>query len=175
MDHYNFNNSRINNTPEERNMYNELREAGFKIDTLQDIFKYGNEYHLAIPILAKWLPLLTDNDVKEDVVRKLSVPWAKGKITDLLIAEFCKLKSEDMSLQWAIGNALYNTAIKIDLPKLRELANNPEYVMSRQMIVLALGKRKDKESCNVLIKLLDQPEVLGHALWSLGMMPSSLD
>ena len=57
----------------------ELKQAGFDVASLDELRRSGVAYRTAIPILLKWLPLISDPDVKESIVRTLSVPWAKER------------------------------------------------------------------------------------------------
>jgi len=53
---------------------------------------------------------------------------------------------------------------------LASLAVDRSYGRARQMVVLALGKSKCPEAVPILIGLLDDPDVNGHAVAALGKL-----
>src|SRR5437868_7492406 len=55
----------------------ELRTAGFDVETVGDLYNTPIWYEAAIPILTRWLPKVTYNSLKSDIIRALSVKWAK--------------------------------------------------------------------------------------------------
>lgn len=152
----------------------ELRGVGYGIDSLDDLRHSGIRYEAAIPILVRWLPRVNSTDAKEGIVRALSVPWAKGIAGPILIDEFMRTSSDDSAaahaLRWSIGNALEVIADKALLDSLVKIAANKKYGTSRQMAVLALGKVRDPKSVDLLIRLLDDEDVVGHAVKALGKL-----
>lgn len=125
----------------------------------------------AVPILVKWLPKLENRRVKECVVRALSVPWATGVAEDVLLAEFrAAPESENLRLKWAIANALEVLASDKIFDDLVELSRDKRHGRAREMLVLALGKMKNPKAAEVLIGLLDDDEVVGHAVIALGKL-----
>jgi hypothetical protein len=68
----------------------ELRRAGFAIESLDELRRSREPYTAAVPILLKWLPLADRYDVKEAIVRALSVPWARPSAAPLLVEQFRK-------------------------------------------------------------------------------------
>ena len=142
----------------------ELRQAGFDVASLDELRDSGVAYRAAIPVLLKWLPLISDPEVKESIVRTLSVPWAKPTAALPLIAEFLTACQKDSGLKWAIGNALAVVADQSLFEQLCELVRDRRHGTARQMIVLALGKMKNPQAIDALIELLDDEDVSGHAL-----------
>ena len=55
----------------------ELGARGFRVNTIGELRQSNAEYRAAVPILLHWLSRISDPQVKEDIVRTLSVPWAK--------------------------------------------------------------------------------------------------
>lgn len=85
----------------------QLLAAGFSVDTVADLHNERLDYPAAIPILLAWLPKIQDLDLKQDIVRCLSAPYAKPIAAPLLIDEFRNSQDErPMGLRWTIGNAL---------------------------------------------------------------------
>ncbi len=66
----------------------ELREAGFPVEHVADLFNRGFDYRETIDLLLKWLPLMDNEDVKEDIVRALSVKWVRPRAARPLVDEF---------------------------------------------------------------------------------------
>jgi HEAT repeat protein len=155
----------------ERPLVERLREAGYDVDSVWDLFNKKLDYHAAIPMLMEWLPQATDRRVKESLVRALSVRWAKPQAAPLLISQFRDLDDDPQSgLRWAIGNALDVVADDSFCADLVELARDRRYGSAREMIVLALGKMKKARPVEVLIELLDDEVVAGHAVAALARL-----
>lgn len=151
----------------------DLNRAGFQVQWVSDLFNERKNYKNAIPILLQWLPNMDNLDVKEEIVRALSVPWAKPIAAPAMIAEFKKLQDEsDAGIKWAIGNALSVVADDKVFNEIVELVQDPHNGISRQMMVIALGNMKDLHAEEVLIGLLGDEEVVGHAIIALGKLKS---
>lgn len=148
----------------------ELRTLGFDIATLDELRRSGKNYSRAVPVLLNWLPKVQGLDVKESIIRTLSVPWAKGTATRAVLDEFYKVPSEAMNFRWAVGNAMEVIADNSVADEILEIVGNPSNGMARQMFVLALGKIGSRASIPVLLKLLEQDEVAGHAVEALGKL-----
>ena len=152
----------------------ELHEAGYPVDSIGELREAGARYPGAIPILLHWLPRISDSAVKEDIVRTLSVPWARPTAAPVLIEEFRNLpKTEDptgTALHWAIGNALEVVAARNVLDELIEIALDRRHGVARQMVVLALARPRDARVVPTLVSLLDDADVAGHAAMALGRL-----
>ncbi|SFI85097.1 hypothetical protein SAMN04487893_101367 [Myroides guanonis] len=77
-----------------------------------------------------------------------------------------------MLLRWAIGNTIYITITEDDVEQILHIIQDKENGMSRQMFVAALGKTTSGKAEDVLIKLLDDDEVVVQALEALCRMKS---
>jgi HEAT repeat protein len=73
-------------------------------------------------------------------------------------------------LRWTVGNALDVLADDSVFDELAALARDRRYGKARQMIVLGLGKSKRPEVVEVLLSLVDDPDVDGHAVKALGKL-----
>jgi HEAT repeat protein len=145
-----------------------LQDAGYHVDSLDVLCQSGARYASAIPILIKWLPKISDANVKESIVRALSVPWAKPTAAKPLIQEFRNAPdTANSGLKWAIGNALSIVADDSVLSDLCELLRDKSHGGSREMLAVALGNMKDPVVVDSLIELLNDEEVAGHALMGL--------
>ena len=91
-------------------LLDELAEVGFPVVSLTELRTSGVRYRAAVPVLLWWLPVMSDRRVKEELVRALSVPWARPVAALPLIAEFGRVDERvdptGTGLRWAIGNAL---------------------------------------------------------------------
>jgi hypothetical protein len=148
----------------------ELRALGFDIATLDELRRSGKTYSRAVPVLINWLPKVQGLDVKESIIRTLSVPWAKGVATRAVLDEFYKAPAEAMNFRWAVGNAMEVIADEAVAGEILEIVSNPSNGMARQMFVMALGKIGSSASIPVLLGLLRQDEVAGHAVDALGKL-----
>lgn len=147
----------------------DLAAAGFDVKTIGDLRGLGR-YSAAVPILGRWLPRVQDADVKEDIVRTLSVPWAKS-LAPLLVVEFERAADPTgTGLRWAIGNALEVLASDMISDELIRLATSRRFGRARQMVTVGLAKLRDPRVTGVLMSLLADEDVVGHAVMALGKL-----
>jgi HEAT repeat protein len=144
----------------------DLIRAGCGLENIADLFK-SKDYRACIPILVEWLPRVSNPDVKEDIVRALTVRWAKAA-APLLVLEF--ERASGRSLRWAIGNALSKVADDRVFDGLVRLVRESKYGKSREMVAVALGRMKDPRAVDVLVDLLGDDELAGHAIIGLGKL-----
>jgi hypothetical protein len=134
------------------------------VRSLADLRHSGVRYREAIPALVAWLPQVTDRRVKEEIVRALTVPWARPAATGPMIDEFRRVDASvdptGTGLRWVIGDALEVLADDSSFDELAELVRDPRYGKARQMVVLGLGRSKRPEAVEVLVGLVDDPELM---------------
>lgn len=152
----------------------ELEQAGYPVASVGELRQARVTYPGAVPVLVRWLPRIADRDVKEDIVRTLSVPWARPLATRPLIEAFTSLPEADdptgTGLRWAIGNGLEILAHANVLDELIAIAEERRYGPARQMVVLGLARPRDPRVVDVLVRLLDDDQVAGHAAMALGKL-----
>lgn len=149
----------------------ELVQNGFPVTSLDELLSGSINYQNAIPLLMKWLPKVSNSRVKESLVRCLAVEEAKPRAAQLLVDEFRKARGpSDDSLRWAIGNTLSVIADDSVFEDVVALLRNPEFGTSREMLAIALGNMSDERATDVLIELLGDPDVAGHAVVGLGKL-----
>lgn len=149
----------------------ELVDAGLPVESVWDLFNKRLNYRDAIPILLEWLPKISNQGAKEGIVRALSVKWAKPDAAPLLVREFHRVEDPGgSSLRWAIGNALEVVADDAVFEGLVEIVRDRSHGKAREMVAAALGNMKNPRAVEVLIELLEDEEVIGHAIMGLGKL-----
>jgi HEAT repeat protein len=109
--------------------------------------------------------------VKEALVRTLTVKWAKPAAARPLIEEFLHAPhAAETGLKWAIANALSEVADNSVFDELVELARDKRHGRAREMLAVALAKTKDARAVDILIELLNDEEIAGHAVHALRLL-----
>lgn len=150
----------------------EFARAGFKVEGIADVYQLKSNYMKykdAIPILLHWLPRLSHVAVKEEIVRALTDKQAKPVAAAILIEEFRRADRSWQSYKWAIGNALLVVADESTRQDIIELVKDRRHGRAREMLAVALGNIRDAP-VDVLIDLLNDDEIAGHALMALGKL-----
>jgi hypothetical protein len=125
------------------------------------------DYERAMPILIKWLPRVESAALKEVIARGMTGEQsARGEGARALLAEFRKAPG-DSGLKWAIGNALSTLADSSLADDLIVLVQDRTHGRGRQMLCEALRRTKDPRAPDVLIGLIHDSEVGGHAISAL--------
>lgn len=152
----------------------DLAAVGFAVGSLTDLRRSGIRYREAIPVLLDWLGRTSDPKVKGELVRALSVPWAKLDATSALISEFRALDAAvdptGTGLRWTMGNALQVLFDDAYFDAFVELAVDERYGKARQMVVLGLAKSKKPQAVDVLLGLVGDPDVDGQAVKALAKL-----
>lgn len=148
----------------------DLNKLGLPFQSLGDLRRSGIRYKIAVPVLLKWLPIIENTHIKDAIVRALSVPWARPVAALPLASEFQNAKNDAAGLKWAIGNALSVVADDSVFDKIAELVRDNRHGKAREMLAVALGNMKDPRAVDLLIELLRDEEVVGHALIALGKL-----
>ncbi len=124
------------------------------------------DYERAMPILIKWLPLVNEAGLREVIARGMTgEPSARGEGARALLAEF--RKPADDNLKWVLGNALSTLADASLADDLIALVQDRTHGRGRQMLCDALRRTKDPRAPDVLIELIPDPEIGGHAIHAL--------
>lgn len=160
------------NVADAKPIIEELAGLGYHIETLADLRHQGKSWKSALPIVLRWLPKTANPDIKDELVRCLSVPWLGNSGTALLIEEFRKAAPSNAMLAWTIGNALSVVDVKGFENQIIELCRNPVYGMARQMLVLGLNRFGSTEAEDTALQLLHDESVELHAVIALGKMKS---
>lgn len=149
----------------------DLAAAGFDVKTVADLYRAGRKYKAAVPVLIEWLPKIESSAVRDDVVRALTDRIAKPIAAAPLIAAF--RREQDASVKWAIGNALSVVADDSVLADLIDLVRDKHHGIARQMLAVALGNTSAARATAVLLDLLQDDEVAGHAVMGLAKLKTA--
>jgi HEAT repeat protein len=147
----------------------DLVRAGFQVEVLDELLDKKLDYQRAVSILLSWLPKVSNPDVKESIVRVLSVPLAKPAAR-LFVDEFRRAAPDQSALKWAIGNGLEVVADDAVFEDLVEIVRDPKHGKAREMVAAALGNMRNPRAVDVLIGLLEDEEIAGHAIMGLGKL-----
>lgn len=154
----------------------ELAQVGIAVESPWDLVNRRTPYPAAVPALLAWLdridaevPVLERPKFREGVVRALAVSAARGVAAPALLREFHR-DEETPYYRWAVGNSLEIVADAAVFDELVVLAQDRSYGRDRQMVVLGLGRMKNPRAIEVLIGLLDDDTVVGHAVMALGRL-----
>jgi len=146
----------------------ELARLGYHFDSLANLRRSGLRYVSAIPVLVQALEGSDDDRVAMEIVRALSVPWARPTATSTLIQFFRRADvPSNMGVRWAAGNALETSWDDAAFDELVDLATDVRYGRGREMIVFGFAKSKRPEANQVLLRLLSDRDVNGHAVSAL--------
>jgi HEAT repeat protein len=151
--------------PDEWALVKSLREMGFAVDHVSDLRHGRWGYRSAVPLLIEALPSVADHRVKEEIVRTLSVKLAKPVAGPAMVKVF--KESDRHGLRWAAANGLELVADKSLFDEIAALAVDQRYGKSREMLALALGNIGGEPAREVLLKLLDDEVMTGHAIMGL--------
>jgi HEAT repeat protein len=158
--------------PEAEPLLAALQAAG--IDTV-DFGLFGPasfttfDFAAAAPIIVEWLPRVEDARLKETMVASLAGQRAaRGEGARRLIAEYRRpAYVDEHHLRWTIADTLATLAGPADADEIIELLADRDAGTVRQMLCAALSRTKDPRRVHVLVDLIDDDAVAGHAILAL--------
>jgi HEAT repeat protein len=160
------------NREEDQRVVAQLRQAGLNVSSVWDLVHTADDYTDAAPVLATMLSRTADYEVKEGIVRALSLKTFRAAAFEALVSALEELFDDATpradTLKWAIGNALSVQATRDDGETLTTLLRRQEAGGARQMIALAIGRIKYRAAASVLVRLLEDPQVAAQAASALG-------
>jgi HEAT repeat protein len=160
----------------------DLAECGFEVQSVGELRQRGLKYQAAVPVLLDWIPRVSYLPLVEDIVRTLSVGFAKKEALPVFLRLFRHppavedrmrprtSQPAEEHIRWVIGNGLGIFASPTVSEELISLAMAREYGDARSQIVLNLPKVKSVDVPRVLLGLLDDPAVASSAIEALGKM-----
>jgi HEAT repeat protein len=157
---------------------NDLNKLGISVSSLTELPALSVTDDRYIPILLDWLPRTPDVDIKEGIVRALTVPQARRVAAPTLIREFLRAPSGESALKWAIGNALAVLSDEAVLSDVINILRDRTHGSSREMFAVSLGNMKTQKAVELavetLLELLDDPDLTGHAIMALGKLKAAV-
>ncbi len=156
----------------EDDLINDLRTAGISISSVWDLVNTNARYPEAISTLLNHLNRDYNIRIKEGIVRALAVKEAKCVACKELLIEYNNRPVEDSGYRWAIGSTMLVVITKNEMDAVIDIVLDKKNGTSRQMFVLALAKIYNPKIEDVLISLLDDEDVVGHAISVLGKKKS---
>jgi HEAT repeat protein len=160
------------NREQDQRVVAQLRQAGLDVSSVWDLVHTADDYTDAAPVLATMLSRTADCEVKEGIVRALSLKAFRAAAFEAFVSALEELFDDATpqadTLKWAIGNALSVQATRDDGETLTTLLRRQEAGGARQMIALAIGRIKYRAAASVLVRLLQDPQVAAQAASALG-------
>ena len=144
----------------------ELLDLGFSFQVLNQAEILMPKYKsLVLPIVIKYFKSAKIPSEKQYLLKWF---YHKGleEVVPMLLNEF--LSSNPSIDRWAIGDVLYKIGSKNYVKDYLTIVADHRFGYGRQMIVLLLGKLKEKSAISTLIDLLEDEEVRLHAICALG-------
>ena len=156
----------------------ELADLGFDVDFPEDLLAQGVDYRSAIPLLIRWLPRISNPDVKCSIIRTLTVPWARPVAARPLVDELRRtlaVPAQPSSMVvFDVANALEVVADESVADDLIELSRDQRVdAEARAYLVQALGNVSQERVTGVLLDILqldEDPLVLIGALKAIGRL-----
>lgn len=142
------------------------REVGLDVSALSDLA--GIMDRDIVAILVRLLHEVDNVDVKKEMIRLLGT-GGRPEAARPLIEEFYASEPgpEGDALRWSIASALCEVADPSIGQDLIRLSRDPASGQARQMLTLALGSVGSTDAIPVLVDLLQERDVAGHAVIAL--------
>jgi hypothetical protein len=159
-----------------RDFAESLEAVGVVAESPWDLVNRRGDYTAALPVLLDWLelpdsefPIQERQRFREGIVRSLTVPNARGLAGPALVREF-RRPGTPPGYRWAVGNALELVATDDIFDDVATIAADRSFGRDRQMVVMGLGRSRDRRAVGVLLGVLDDDTVVGHAVTALGRL-----
>jgi hypothetical protein len=153
-----------------KELIKEANNIGLVVADFNELNAIKRKIKNLVPILTRYLYMFEKGNYKDAVVGLLGV---KGffEATETLLKVY---NSNDKTIdKWSIGDALYVIQDKRFEDDYIKIINDKDNGISRQMIVILLGKLRCEKAIPSLIELLQDEEVNGHAIMALGYFKNS--
>jgi hypothetical protein len=143
----------------------EVRAAGYAVESISDLKRSGVRYKTAIPILLKWLFRTNLGNVKEIVADALAVPWAKPGVAPLLIEEF--LRAPHVPYKVRIAEALRVIADRDVYDDMVAIFRDKRHGGYRRSLAEGIASTKMPGAVDVLLEMLDDEQLTIHVMSGL--------
>jgi hypothetical protein len=147
-----------------------LRNVGVDIDDVWQLVESDLPSPTAIPFLLEALTESPpeDTEFREGVVRALSIKDARPVAAPILMHEMRRQQQhDDLLVLWAFGNALSIVADDSVYDDIVALARDRSLGRAREMLMDALARMERVDATDVLLSLVDDEDVDGHAVVAL--------
>jgi hypothetical protein len=148
-------------------MFDALHAAGVETAGFGAFSKSAEwfDHSAAAPILLRWLPKVEDVGARQSIIRSLTgEPEARSHgAARVLVGEF-ERSLDNPNLAWAAGNALATLAKGSDADDLIRLLRDRRFGKSREMLCEALKRTGDTRTPAVLLEVIEDDDVAGHAI-----------
>lgn len=138
-------------------LVDELRAAGFQVQSAWDLVNTPGSYPKAVPILLAHLPQAYPAAVREGIARALAVPETKAAGWDVLIRLYVA-EAEDR-VRDGLAVAIAATADDEVIGEVIGLAREPRHGSSRLLLLSALERSADPRARAALMDLGTDPEL----------------
>lgn len=151
-----------------------LSDSGVLVNSVWDLVNTKRAYPLAIPVLTAHLRYAYPWRVREGIARALTTKISGDDAYTALVREFKRLpESQDPDqheFKWALGNAISVVSDKTNFDEIVDLVRDKRHGITRDMTVLRLARLEPHKAVAVLIELLADDEVAGHAVTALSKL-----
>ena len=158
----------------ERPLVEALNDAAVPVKSVWDLVNAAKSYPQAMPVLLAHLEYPYPFRIREGIARALTIKQAGEAAYAKLVSEFKKVSdSTDVAqhgFKWALGNAISIVARKNHFNHVIELIRDKRHGTTRDMMVLRLPSLDRERAVDVLIEMLADDEVSGHAVTALGKL-----
>lgn len=135
----------------------ELRAAGFQVQSAWDLVNTPGSYPRALPILLAHLPRPYPAPVREGIARALAVRETKALAWDVLTGLF--VKEPEKCVRDGLAVAISAAADDEVLEDVIALAREPRHGASRVLLLWALERSKAPQARAALMELGSDPEL----------------
>jgi HEAT repeat protein len=151
---------------EQEPVLRELRARGVSVQSLSALAKLPDaQYQQALPVLLVWVRAGGSPSLRASIARVLATPRAGPTAAPTLISA---LRVEpDPVVQWSLATAIATLADVSLLDEIEVLVQEAALGKARELLVVALGTVKSPRAVKLLLALIDDPAVGGHALLAL--------
>lgn len=165
------------NVPSE--FVSDLADVGCHVDRVEGPWGLVNRkspYRDAVPVLLKWLEGVDGSEesvsspgerFREGLVRALAVKEARGAAASRALVREFQRSELNWTARWAVANSLSVVADDSIFDDLVVLVKDQSYGRAREMLTSALVRADKERSGEVLIRLLEDDELVGHAIVAL--------
>ncbi len=163
----------IYNSQENELVCKALKAAGVEVKSVYDLVNSKNSYPEAISVLLEMLNRVKSDRMIEGIARALTVREATGIALNPLVELFrnyTPLTPSQEATKWAIGNAISEIADDSSFEEILELARDARHGRARQMLPRSLSRMRNPHVVDLLISFLDEDDLRGQAIWSLGKL-----